>query len=56
MEELPLAAGLQIMDADLYAKGIDRVYTRGNDKADFDSLLLIDEQLAKARQWQVASV
>jgi hypothetical protein len=43
------------MDADLYAKGIDRVYARSNPAADFDSLRLIDEQLQKAMQWQAAS-
>jgi hypothetical protein len=47
MEEIPLAAGLQIIDADLYAKGVERVYTRGNPDADFDSLRLIDETFAK---------
>lgn len=46
MEELPIAAGLQIIDADLYAKGIERVYTRDNAKANFDSLRLIDERFA----------
>lgn len=55
MEDLPLSAGLQIIDADLYAKGIDRVYSNGNAAADFDSLRLIDEQLKKAKQWQAAS-
>lgn len=52
IEELPLSAGLQIIDANLFAKGIDRVYSRGNTAADFDSLALIDETLEKLkRQW-----
>lgn len=53
MEELPLAAGLQIIDADLYAKGIERVYSKSNERADFDSLHLIDERLKNLkRRWQ----
>ena len=47
MEEIPLAAGLQIIDADLYAKGVERVYSRNNTRADFDSLHLIDETFSK---------
>jgi hypothetical protein len=47
MEEIPLAAGLQIIDADLYAKGIERVYARGNTSADFDSMRLIEETFSK---------
>ena len=47
MDELPLAAGLQIIDADLFAKGIERVYSRGNAKANFDSLRIIDEAFKK---------
>jgi hypothetical protein len=44
------------MDADLFSKGIDRVYTRSNPTADFDSLALIDERLEKLkRQWQTES-
>jgi hypothetical protein len=44
------------MDADLFSKGIDRVYTRSNQAADFDSLALIDERLEKLkRQWQKES-
>ena len=54
---MPLAAGLQIIDADLFAKGIDRVYSRSNTAADFDSLALIDERLDKLkRQWQKESM
>lgn len=47
MDEIPLAAGLQIIDADLYSKGVERVYARGNTAADFDSLRLIDETFSK---------
>jgi hypothetical protein len=46
-EVLPLAAGMQIIDADLYAKGIQRIYSRDNAKANFDSLRLIDERFSK---------
>jgi hypothetical protein len=42
-----LAAGLQIIDADLYSKGIQRVYARGGSKANFDSSSLIDETFKK---------
>ena len=48
MEELPLAAGLQIIDADLYSKGIDRVYSRSDRRADFDSLRLIEDAISNA--------
>jgi hypothetical protein len=41
MEEVPFSAGLQIIDADLKSKGINRVYVRQS--TDFDSLALIDE-------------
>lgn len=47
MEELPLAAGLQIIDADLYAKGVKRVHARRNPASDFDSRNLIDEAFKK---------
>lgn len=45
MEELPLSAGLQIIDAELYANDIQRVYVRN--KPSFDSLALIDEAIKK---------
>lgn len=50
MDDLPLAAGLQIIDADLYAKGIERVYCRGNAKSNFDSLRVIEEAFQKFKQ------
>lgn len=48
MEELPLAAGLQIMDADLYGLGIERVYRSTG--PDFDSLRTIEDAFLKLRQ------
>lgn len=36
---------MQIIDADLYAKGINRVYTRGSQS--FDSHALIDKAFEK---------
>jgi len=50
MEDLPFTAGLQIIDADLYAKGIERVYVRGNASAVFDSVAIIDKAIAKLKQ------
>lgn len=47
MEDLPIAAGLQIIDADLYAKGIQRVYVKDHHKSSFDSRCLIDETFQK---------
>jgi len=48
MEELPISAGLQIIDADLYSKGIDRVWASGSQE--FDSMRLIDEAFQKLNQ------
>ena len=50
MEELPFFAGLQIIDADLASKGIDRIYSRGGQKADFDTLSLIDRAIAATKR------
>lgn len=47
IRKLPITAGLQIMDADLYAKGIQRVYR--NTGPSFDSMRLIDEAFAKLK-------
>ena len=41
MEEIPIAAGLQIIDADLFSKGINRMWTSGG--SCFDSATVIDE-------------
>jgi hypothetical protein len=45
MWEIPYAAGLQILDADSFARGIPRVYTRNNARQDFDCLAEIDRIL-----------
>jgi hypothetical protein len=47
MWEVPYAAGLQILDADSFARGIPRVYLRDNPQADFDSVAAIDAAFAK---------
>jgi hypothetical protein len=41
MEELPISAGLQIIDCDLYSKGIHRTYV--NNSPSFDSLRIIED-------------
>jgi hypothetical protein len=45
MEEIPFAAGLQIIDAEHYSNGIPRVYR--NSTNSFDSQRLIDETFSK---------
>jgi len=50
MEDLPFTVGLQIIDADLYAKGIERVHARGNPSVCFDSMALIDSAIAKLKK------
>jgi hypothetical protein len=45
MEELPIAAGLQILDCDSYANGYQRTYR--NSSALFDSRALIDNAFEK---------
>jgi hypothetical protein len=45
MEELPIAAGLQILDCDSYAHGQQRTYR--NAATQFDSRALIDNAFAK---------
>jgi hypothetical protein len=47
MWEVPYAAGLQILDADSFSRGIPRVYLRDNAQADFDSVAAIDAVLGK---------
>jgi hypothetical protein len=47
MWEVPYAAGLQILDADSFARGIPRVYLRDNPQTDFDSLAAIENVLQK---------
>ena len=48
MEELPFAAGLQIIDAELYAQGIPRLYTREL-TPDFDLAADLKSQLESLR-------
>ena len=45
MEEVPFSAGLQLIDSDLYQKGVERVYT--NETPNFDSRSLIDKAFSK---------
>ena len=47
MEELPFAAGLQIIHADDYSKGIERTWTRNECAGSFDSLAIIEEAFSK---------
>jgi hypothetical protein len=44
MEEVPIFAGLQIIDADLYVKGIHRYYRSDRN---FDSAAFIDNEINK---------
>lgn len=48
MEELPFAAGLQIIDADLAMKGVERRYV--GERVNFDALTIIDNTIAAATQ------
>lgn len=45
MEDLPFSAGLQLIDADLYNKGIERVYV--NAAPDFDAHALVEDAFRK---------
>ena len=47
LEDLPFAAGLQIIHADDAAHGRKRTWTRNSRKVDFDSLAAIDAAFAK---------
>lgn len=47
MEELPFAAGLQIIHADDYSKGIERRWCRDERADSFDSLAIIEEAFSK---------
>jgi hypothetical protein len=47
MWEVPYAAGLQILDADSFARGIPRVYLRDDPAAVFDSLAAIESVFQK---------
>lgn len=48
MEELPFSAGLQIIDAELYAQGIPRLYTR-EATPDFDLAVELKTKLETLR-------
>lgn len=50
MEELPVAAGLQIIDADLFSKGIHREWTNGGGSSHFDSAAVIEEAFQKLQK------
>jgi hypothetical protein len=47
MWEVPYAAGLQILDADSFSRGIPRVYLRDDPAAVFDSLQAIESVFQK---------
>lgn len=47
MEELPFAAGLQIIHADDYSKGIERKWCRDERASSFDSMAIIEEAFSK---------
>jgi len=47
MWEIPYAAGLQILDADSFSRGIPRVYLRDSPHAHFDSLAEIESVFQK---------
>lgn len=47
MEELPFAAGLQIIHADDYSNGRERRWSRNNRAGSFDSLATIEERFSK---------
>ena len=47
MEVIPFAAGLQLIDADYIANGVELVYVSDNPQSNFDSLSLIDKAFLK---------
>jgi hypothetical protein len=49
MDELPFSAGLQIIDADLTAKGIPRIYARQAERVNFDVSAEIERALEECR-------
>ena len=53
LEELPFAAGLQLLQADDYTKGIHRPWSRNNASVDVDALATIEDTLAKYGKIQV---
>ena len=53
MEELPFAAGLQILHADDYVNGRHSVWANNNASVDVDALATIEDTLAKYGKIQV---
>lgn len=47
MEDLPFAAGLQIIHADDYANGVERQWTNDSRRPSFDSLATIEAAFSK---------
>jgi hypothetical protein len=47
VEELPFAAGLQIIHADDYAHGRARTWERNRRRQDFDSLAIVEDAFSK---------
>jgi len=47
MEELPFAAGLQMIHADDYANGVERRWTRNERAGSFDSMAIIEDAFSK---------
>jgi len=48
MEEVPFSAGLQLIDADLASKGIERIYS--TETPNFDALADIETAFAAAKK------
>ena len=53
MEELPFAAGLQLLHADDYANGRHSAWTNNNARVDVDALATLEDTLAKYGKIQV---
>lgn len=49
MEDVPFAAGLQIIDSDLVSKGIPRIYGRTSNRINFDGLADIEAAFEKIK-------
>lgn len=53
MEELPFAAGLQILHADDYVHGRHSAWANNNSSVDVDALATIEDTLAKYGKIQI---
>lgn len=53
MEELPFAAGLQLLHADDYANGRHSAWANNNARVDVDALATIEQTLAKHGKIQI---